>query len=1033
MKINVKSSLRVLFASVIMMLGICIEGQAQTTKSVTGVVTDNLGEALPGVNVAVKGTTTGIITDLDGNYALQCPNNATLVFSFIGYKTQEIPVGKQSVINVQMVEDTQNIEEVVVVGYGTQKKVNLTGAVAAVKVDEKLSGRSLSNVSSGLQGLVPGLQVTNTTGMAGKDNASLMVRGLGTVNGTTPLVVVDGMPDVDINRINFQDIESISVLKDAASASVYGSRASNGVILITTKNGAGSDRTQINFSASLALSNPIKTYDFMDDYARALNMHQIAASSGTKAESYTFKNGTIDQWMAMSMIDPLRFPDTDVWETITRTGALQNYNVSASGGSDKSNFFISLGMMDQRGVQVGNDYRRYNTRVNVDHKILPTVKVGARIDANWSEFEYSGSADGFSNNNTSDSGGGDFQYAISGVTPYDPVSGRYGGVMAYGEDLQAYNPYASFVNEGNPHQSQQNVNGNMYIDWNVIKGLTAHVDYSLTYLNYFSKSAKIPTGWAYNFQTGTDIGRAYVADNVSVSDNTKTNFKTQLNARLNYNVTLWQDHDFGFMFNYSEEYWHGRSNSASRNDRLHYTISEIDGALTNTITNGGTSWSEGLQSYVGRFNYTGWDKYLLEFNFRVDGSSKFAKGARYGFFPSLALGWRFTQEEFVQKLTESWLNSGKLRVSYGETGNNSGVGYFDQQETLAAHNYVTGKDGSEVVKGFVNSKMINKDLSWETTKTWNVGLDLSFVGGKLSTEIDYYNRLTTGMLRPSELSMHISGALDAPDKNIGDLRNRGVELNLTWQDRIGEFQYSVNLNGAYNRTTLEKWNEYLNRGWVFLEMPYHFLYAYQDLGMAQTWEQIYQVTPQGAVPGQYLFEDLNGNGMIDGADQKAYTNIQRDRPTTTYGLTLSASWKGFDIMALFNGTFGRKDYWQTNFNQPSPSNARYNFTWSHQNNAWSLENRDTDWQKMGAGYLQSGGTYRLYNMSYLRLKNLQLGYNFPKKWISKVYMNSLRLYASCENLFTITQYPGLDPEKSNSARDLYPINRTFSLGVNVGF
>lgn len=1004
------------------------EAILQNNSKITGIITDATGEPIIGANVVLKGNpNVGTITDLDGQYTLEVPSNSTILVSFIGYIPVEISVKKQSQINVVLKEDTQAIDEVVVVGYGSQKKVNLTGSVSAVNVDEKITSRSLANVSTGLSGLVPGLQATQSTSMAGKDGASLMIRGLGTVNNSSPLVVVDGMPDVDINRINMADVESISVLKDAASSSIYGSRAANGVILITTRTGK-KGKTSINFNASLAMENPSRSYDFMDDYPRALMVHQIAAASGTKRESYNFKDGTIDQWMALGMIDPLRYPNTDWFDTFMRTGTLQNYTLSATGGNDKSNFYISVGMMDKEGIQINNDYTRYNTRFNYDYNMFKNVKVGARFDGNWSDFTYSGYADGITNNDTSDSGGGDMQYAIAGVTPYDPITGRYGGVMAYGEDIQAFNPYSMFMTRI-PKQTNQQANGNLYIDWEIFKGFKAHLDYSLSFNNYFQKSAYIPTGAAYDFQKDSDLGRYYIPNNAGVSDNNTTSYKTQMNMRANYTTTIAKNHDISALFVYSEEYWHTRSTGASRNDRIHPSTDEINAALTNVISNSGISSSEGLRSYIGRINYSAYDKYLLELNFRIDGSSKFAKGNQYGFFPSVAVGWRFSEEDFLKNIFSSWMTTGKFRASYGSTGNNSGVGRFEQLETLSVMNYMS----DEVVKGFVNKKMINKNLSWEVSTVLNLGLDLGFLNNRLRAEVDYYNRLTTGMNRPSEMSIHLTGAYSAPRANIGDMRNQGVELNLTWRDKIGNVDYSVNLNGAYNRTTLKKWSEFLGRGWVFLDMPYHFLYSYQDAGIAQTWEDVYNNTPQGIAPGDVIRKDLNGDGIIDGKDRKAYPNIQRDRPTTTFGLTLNASWKGFDISALFNGSTGRKDYWITDFNNTSISDRRYASTWDHMNKTWSLENRNAEWTRLGTSSSRGDNSYWLYDMSYIRLKNLQLGYSIPGNILSKVSMTNFRIYISGENLFTATKYPGLDPEKRNSSRDLYPINKSFSIGVNVGF
>lgn len=1004
--------------------------QQKQSRHLTGKVVDANGEPIIGANVIEKGTTNGGITDIDGNFSLTVSSSsAVLQISYIGYLPQSIPVGSKNVFNIKLTEDSQKLDEVVVVGYGTQKKVNMTGAVSAVKIDDKTTSRSLSNVSSGLQGLVPGLQVTNTTSMAGKDNASLMIRGLGSVNGGSPLVVVDGMPDVDINRINFTDIESISILKDAASASIYGSRASNGVILITTRTGSKDKKTQINLNLSTAVEHPTRSYNFMADYPRSLTMEQFAAAATTKRESYIFKDGTIDQWLALGMIDPYHYPNTDIYDTFMRDGQLQNYTISATGGSDKSNFYMSVGYMKKQGIQINNDYKRYNTRFNMDYKLLDNVKTGIRFDGNWSDFTYSGYADGITDNDTNNSGGGDMQYAIAGILPYDPELDRYGGVMAYGEDLQAFSPYAFFSSGHMPKQTQQELNGNMYLEWKVFKGFTAHLDYSLRYTDFFQKTAFMPTGAAYNFQTGQDIGRYYVADNTSVSDSQTTFYKTQLNGRLNYETTIAKNHDISAMFVYSEEYWKSRSNGASRNDRLHPSITEINGALTNVISNSGSSYTEGLRSYVGRLNYTGYGKYLLEFNFRVDGSSRFYKGSQYGFFPSVAAGWRFTEESFLKHYTESWLNSGKFRASWGQTGYNQGVGRTEQQELLSAQNYYS----TEVVKGFVNEKMINEDLSWETSTVLNLGLDLSFLKGKLSSEIDYYDRLTTNMIRPSDISMLLSGAYTAPRRNIGNLRNRGVELNLTWQDKISDFQYSVNFNAAYNRNKLEKWNELLTRGYVFLNMPYHFLYTYENNGIAQTWQDIYNNTPQGLSPGDVIRKDLNGDGRIDGNDMKAYPNIQRDRPTTTFGITLTGAFKGFDLVALFSGSAGRKDYWITDFNNTSVNLMRYAFTWDHWNKVWSLENRDTDWTRLATSSSRSDNSFWLYNMSYLRLKNLQLGYSIPKRLLAPMHMSNVRIYVSGENLFTITQYPGLDPEKANSSRDLYPINRSYAAGINVSF
>lgn len=990
------------------------------------VISEDNPAGISGVSVSVVGTTNGTITTANGHYSLSnVKPQDSLSFSFVGYTEQTEAVNGRNQINVTLHVEASSLNQVVVVGYGTQKKVNLVGAVSAVKVDQKLESRSLQNVSSGLEGLVPGLTVTQSTGMAGNNQASLIIRGLGTVNNSSPLIVVDGMPDVDLNTLNMNDIESISVLKDATSAAVYGSRAANGVILITTKSGKGKNGTSINFNGSYAMEHPTKGYKFMADYPRALTVEQRQSAVNTLPSNQTFKNGTIDQWMALGMIDPLEYPNTDWWNIIMRDGALQNYNLSATGGNDKSNFYISVGMKDENGLQINNDYNQYNARFNYDYKLKNNMNVGVRFYGDWSNFTYA-LADGYTDDDPANTAGFDLQYAIAGLTPYDPVTGYYGGVMAYNEDPQAYNPYTVYQNNLN-HQNRQNANTSVYWDWTPVKGLTARVDYALTYYNQFRWTANIPNQ-SYNFQTHSFGSRVYVGENAGVGNYTNTGYKTMMSGQLHYQKTIAQHHDISALFVYSEEYWYDRYQGSSRNDRLFPTLHEVDAALTDIQSTGGNSSTEGLRSYIGRINYTAFDKYLFEADFRYDGSSKFLPGSQFGFFPSVAVGWRFSQEGFMNALSRNFLSNGKLRVSYGGLGNNSGVGRYEQQETLDANNYII--DGG-IVKGFVNSKMINRDLSWETTTVLNIGLDLGFLKNRLTASLDYYNRLTTGMLRPSDLSILLTGAYDAPRKNIGNLRNRGVEADIAWNDNIGAVHYNLSLNASYNKTSLEKWNEYLGRGYVFLNMPYHFVYTYEDAGVAQTWQDIYNATPQGASPGDILRKDLNGDGRIDGNDMKAYPNFQRDRPTTTFALNTAFSWKGIDLAVLFQGSAGRKDFWLNNYNKVNFSTQRYASTWGQWYNPWSVDNRNGEWPRLGGSNNQIQTSFWLDNMSYLRLKNIQLGYRLPQSLTQRIHINSLRIFGSAENIATFTSYRGLDPEITGNASSAYPLVKSYSIGVNM--
>lgn len=997
---------------------------------ITGVVKNESGEPLANVSVSLNGTNTGTTTDLQGKFKIAVTVGNEIVLSSTGYATVKIKTDQREEYLVSLKLNVSSLDDVVVVGYGSQKKVNLVGSVGMVTFDEKMTNRALPNVSSALSGMVPGLQAVQSSGMAGSNNASLLIRGLGTVNNASPLIVVDGMPDVNINRININDVESISVLKDATSASVYGSRAANGVILITTRSGSkGGKKTSITFASNNSVVMPTKGIDFMDDYSRVLTVQQRRTAVNTLAANQLFRLGTVDQWMAMGMIDPIKFPNTDIWDIILRQGVYNNYNISASGGSANSNFFISAGLKEEQGLQINNDYKQYNMRFNFDSKVRSNMNAGFRFNGNWSNWVYS-LADGFTDDNPSNTAGYDLQYAIPGILPYDPKTGYYGGVMAYNEDPQAFSPYARFLLDPS-RNNRQEMNGQLYYDWSPLKGLTARIDYALNYYNQFAWSAPTPAQ-AFNFQTGLFGSRTYVAQNAGISNSTNTGFKTMLNARLTYNKKFNPNHEIGALFLYNEEFWYDRSQGSGRNDRIHPTLNEINAALTDIQTTSGTSTSEGLQSYVGRFNYTAFNRYLLEANFRVDGSSKFLPDSRFGFFPSVALGWKFSEEQFIKNLTSSILSNGKLRASYGSLGNNSGVGRYEQQETLLNLNYVIG---SSVQRGFANSKMINRFLTWETTSVFNVGVDLSFVRNKLTASVDYYDRLTTGMNRPSEFSTFLTYAYSPPPRtNIGNLRNRGVEIDLGWRDRIGELQYGINVNGAFNNTNLEKWNTLLLRGNVFLGMPYQFVYSYQDMGIAQSWADIYNTTPQGASPGDLLLKDLNGDGRISADDRKAYSTLQQEMPTTTFALNSYISYKGFDLSVFFQGSAGRKDYWINLFNATNFSTQRYAASWDHWTKPWSWDNRAGAWPRLGGvANNRSLTNYWLDDMSFIRLKNLQLGYTIPNKLLSKTGITNLRIVASGENILTFTKFRGLDPEKQGDDNNVYPINKSFSVAINLSF
>ncbi len=1006
--------------------------ESQTPYTVSGSVTDSSGGSLTGATVTVKGTTNTAITDIDGHYTLEnVPGSATITVSYIGMKTKDTAVKNRRQIAIILEEEAMESNEVVVVGYAIQRKVDVTGAVSNVKIDEQLNSRSMANPAMALQGKIPGLAVSQSSGLAGDNGVELLIRGMGTVNDASPLVVVDGMPDVSLSRLNLDDVESISVLKDAASASVYGSRAANGVILITTKNGIAGSKARINASASYTFGLPTNAWSYMSDYARTMRLHNRNASTNTLPINYRFKQGTIDEWLALSMNSPLTHPSTDWYDVVMRNYALRKYNVSAQGSvKDFSNYYVSVGVVDEDGMVMNNDYTQYNARLNYEAKIRKNITIGARFAGNWSKQSY-----GNDGSYSSIIDARMMRYAVPGITPYDPATGRFGGIMAEGENSQAFNPYCTY-NNMITHTNRQEANGSIKLEWKPLKGFTASGEYALNYYNQFRMRSDIPAD-GYNFQTGM-ISRTYVAQDVGVENYSNTGFKQQFTGKVSYDFTVAKNHKFTLLGVYSQEYWYNRNLSAASKDKIYDDLTEIDGTLKNPskINIGGNSDREGLVSYIGRINYNAYGKYLMEATLRADGSSKFSDGHRFGYFPSASLGWFFSEESFIKNIAGNWLDMGKIRISYGTLGNNSGVKKFEQQELLTSANYIIN---NEIVKGLVNKKMINKAFSWEKTQVMNAGLDMRFLNNRLGMELDYYDRFTSGMHRPSDLSLLLSGAYTAPRVNVGEMRNRGVELNLSWKDNIGDFSYNLNGTFSYNKTRLEKWNEYIGRNQtddngnylIFLNMPYAYLYAYEAIGIAQSWEDIYNNTPQGAQPGDILYKDLNGDGRIDDNDMRAYTDVQQDRPTINYALNTSFQWKGFDVAIMFQGTAGRKTFYQTVNNSSNLSNeGRAAVTEDQFYNTWTPENRNASLPRMGGNNNNRKSTYFLNNLAYLRMKNIQVGYRLDRKWMNAIGLSSMRVYFSTDNLLTITSFKGLDAEKRD-INDGYPLTRSFTFGINL--
>ena len=1004
------------------------EAVSTKEKKITGKVIDTKGEPVIGATIMEKGTTNGTITDFDGNFTLNVSDNSMIEVSYIGYQSLSVKANSNNLMAITLKEDSELLDEVVVVGYGTQKKVNLSGAISMVKVDENLSSRSITSTSSALNGLVPGLMVQQSSGMAGNDGATLRVRGQGTVNNNSPLIVVDGIPDIDINRIDMNDIESISVLKDASSAASYGSRAANGVILITTKKGKNG-KMNIKYSGNFSWAKPSNFYESLSNYPKAMLLSNYAQTNTNTSPSYLEAN--IDEWLSKGITDPILYPNTDWWDVIFRKGFTHNHNISASGGSEKGNYFLSVGALNQEGLMINNDYKRYSFRANVDQEINKYLKAGLNISGQWSEnsYPYSQGLLEYGEKST-----WVLAETPAGILPKHPITGEYGGGMTINE--KDNNPLANYEQRKNINE-KKDFSGIGYIEWTPIKELKFRGDYALTYRNEFTKSWAMPTN-LIDFQSNS-LAYELIPKSASITNNTKENYKSLINLHAVYNKEIFKEHNLSVNFIYSEEYWHSRSQSSSRSNRFHPNLSEIDAAALDIQKASGNSSAEGLRSVVAKLNYDIKNKYMLQTLIRWDGSSKFSKGNQWGTFPSISAAWRFSEEKFFTRLSPI-INNAKLRISYGTTGNNSGVGRYDQKDVYNSYPYTFGSKNF-IAEGYAPYKLIDPTFTWESTQMTDIGLDISLFNSKLSFEIDFYNKLTKDMIRPGEISSLLSG-FEAPDKNIGKMLNRGFEFYLRYNDNIGNLFYGIGVNYAYNKNKLLKWNERLGRGSIFENYPYQMIYTYKSKGIAQTWEDVNNAPYHGDYlsPGDLIMEDINGDGIITSSDQIAMPNVMRYVPKHDFSFDINAKWKGFDVNILFQGNAGRKNFWIDKFNETIISSTGSALQTMHLN-SWSLDNRNALLPRLigdetnSGGFNQKTSTFWLYSCNYLRLKNIQLGYSIPKNILYPLGVKSLRIYLSTENLLTFTKWPGIDPEKlPNDGFEMpYPLTKTLSFGLNIDF
>lgn len=970
---------------------------SQQKKTITGTIVDPSGMPVIGANVMVKGTTNGTITDMDGKFSLEVPKESMLVVSYIGYANQEIKVSNQTNLSIALKEDAEALDELVVVGYGTQKKINLTGSIGTIKTDETLKARPVTNVQELLAGSVPGMSVSKGSGAAGS-GASINIRGTSTIGSSSGvLVLIDGVPG-NIYTLNPNDIESISVLKDAASAAIYGSRAANGVMLITTKSSSTSERPVVEVSSNIGIQNPQFMIDFVgtEDYMR---LYDQALMNDGKDPYYgeqgiqDFRNG--------------KYVDNQWYKDIYKKNTLiNNTHVALSGKERSISYRFSVSNDYQDGTLPNNNYNRLIFKPDLTFNMRSNLKAHA-------SFQYT------QTNIKNPQGGTEiWQSQASRISPLTRIT-EENGLYAVGSSM-AGNPIAGVNESGYSKERHKemmaifDVSYSPIKDWN-IKGSVA------TYSHSTKTKDRVNTYYLYN-ENG-DIAKT--ENQVSSLKETESYaYRTQIQFTTDYSFKIKEDHSFKALAGYSQEYYYTDNFWASRSDMPFDGIDVLDTGSSNK-QNGGNAQDVAIQSWFGRLNYDYQGKYLLEATLRADGSSRFAKGNRWGVFPSFSAGWNINRETFMES-TNNWLSELKIRASWGVLGDAEKVGYYPTAQVLSYNPKAYAFNGS-LVGGAYSGVAINRNISWEESQQTNIGLDFGIFNQKIKFTADYFinnrNNILYSAPVPSEFG------LSAPLSNLLKMRSSGAEFIVSYDDRSNDFSWGLDVNTSFSKNKVlemgssERWIE--GNAVTYLNDRYQLPFGYEAEGLFQSEEDIKNHAKQGNVmPGNIKFKDQNGDNIINGDDRVV---LNRKIPVN-YGANIRLGYKDFDFGINMYGVFNCKRYisgyegWAFYLSQ----NARPMHL-----DAWSETNRDASYPRLTLTNTSNDTRYNsfwLRNSAYLKIQNVQIGYTVPKDVLSKISIQYLRVYLSGQNLATITGYDGFDPEGS-----WYPLSRTFSLGFNLQF
>jgi len=969
--------------------GIDFAAIQQAGITVRGVVSDDSGP-LPGVNILEKGTTNGTSSNANGDFSLtNVASNATLVVSFIGYTTQEIAVSGRTTIDIRLIEDTQMLDEVVVVGYGAQKKINLTGSVSTINAS-KMESRAVPNLSTSLTGLAAGVSVRQGSGNPGNDGANIRIRGIGTFSGDyrAPMVIVDGI-ESSMDAVNPNDVETISILKDAASASIYGSRGANGVVLVTTKKGNRNAAPTVTYSGILSSDRPSTKHEFLWDYAEHMDLMNMAQRATNPAGQLIYSQTEIDKWRVAKnnpnglseytwpngyeVPNWIAYPNTNWADALFENWFAQNHNVSLAGGSSNTAYLLSGGFLENPGVMQKTGLKRYQMRINMESQINKFLKVGTQTFALMQDKQVGDQSTALT-----------YLYQqMAGAVPY--FDGKYGGQTAP-EDPTTTNNLLRILNERDGNNRTYRINTTWFATVNIIDGLTfdARLNYQMLQMNEERWSVSVDR---YNLRTGLIVTQGVNEAGATIFRSSTENYRYTSNLLLNY-VKTFGDHSISGLLGYEQMYYNYKGFNATRQGFLDLSIHDITTASEMVSIGGDYERDYAMISYFGRVNYDYKGKYLFEANFRRDASSRFSPDYRWGTFPSVSAGWRISEEEFFEPL-KPVVSSLKLRGSWGKLGNTTS-GYYDWQATYGRQ---YNSFGGNIANGLGQTKIANPLLQWENVTSSEVGIEAGLLNNQLFIEASYYDKLTEGILTSPAIYATM-GVASAPTKNTADMRNRGIEAALTWNHKISDFRYSATVNFAYNVNTVVNYLGKMIEGWekdasgndvyvsnigqaasmsgnnivteghqyneFFLRPVYKGNGNYNNAdgtvdinggpkdGMIRTPQDLQWVRDMIAAGysfngrttiaanalnyGELIMADINGDKNYGNSYDRIFTG-KSDNPKYTLGFTGNASWKGFDFSMTWAGNFGMWYFMrERGINQPNvsqgnvlPANARSMF------------------------------------------------------------------------------------------------------------